>query len=79
MKCTDVYLHICDNLDQDINSPRCRAIKKHIASCPDCMAYLESLKTTVTLYRALPAPRVPRTAHANLLRALRSIEKKKPR
>lgn len=79
MKCTDVYRHICDNLDQDINSPRCRAIKKHIASCPDCLSYLESLKTTVALYRAVPAPPVPRTAHASLLRNLRSLAKKKSR
>jgi anti-sigma factor RsiW len=77
MKCTDVYRHICDNLDQKIDSPRCRQIKKHLATCPDCLAYLDSLKTTVALYRAVPAPPVPRTAHSNLLRALRTVKQKK--
>lgn len=76
MKCTDVYLHICDNLDQDINSPRCRQIKKHLATCPDCRAYLDSLKKTVALYRAVPAPRAPRSAHAGLLKALRTLDRK---
>lgn len=79
MKCAEVYLHICDNLDQDIDSPRCREIKKHLVTCPDCVAYLDSLKKTVALYRAVPAPRAPRAARANLLRALRTIEKKKLR
>jgi anti-sigma factor RsiW len=73
MRCTDVYLFICDNLDQDIDSPRCREIRKHLEGCPDCSAYLASLKQTVVLYRAVPAPHMPRRVHARLVKAINSL------
>jgi predicted anti-sigma-YlaC factor YlaD len=49
MKCDEVYLHICDSLDEDLGSPQCRAIKKHLERCPECRSYLSSLKTTIAL------------------------------
>lgn len=73
MKCEHVYLHICDHLDEDINSPRCRAIRQHLEQCPHCREYLQSLKTTITLYRAVPDPPVPPTAHRNLFRTITTL------
>jgi anti-sigma factor RsiW len=73
MKCREVYLHVCDNLDEDIRSPRCRQIRKHLETCSDCTAYLHSLKATVTLYRSVPSPSVSRIAHARLQKLLRSM------
>ena len=75
MKCADVYLFICGNLDQDINSPRCREIRRHLEGCPDCTAYLESLKKTVVLYRSFPAPRLPRRVHLRLVKAIKSLKR----
>jgi anti-sigma factor RsiW len=74
MKCDRVYLHICDNLDENLNSPRCREIKAHLRECPDCRAYLDSLKKTITLYRAMPEPSVPARAHRRLLKTLTTLE-----
>lgn len=71
MKCTDVYLHICDNLDQRLGTRRCREIRAHLRICRNCNAYLASLKRTVILYRSVPSPRLPRGAHDRLIRALR--------
>ncbi|MBK7257462.1 MAG: hypothetical protein IPI01_06595 [Ignavibacteriae bacterium] len=73
MKCGDVYLHICDHLDEDINSERCRQIKQHLAECPNCSEYLSSLKQTITLYRALPPPRIPAGAHRDLFKTISSL------
>ena len=56
--CKDVALHICENLDEDINSPRCRQIRKHLSKCPNCTAYLDSLKKTVALYKRARNPRL---------------------
>ena len=82
-KCREIYQHICDNLDEDLSSPRCRQIKKHIDSCSDCRAYLDSLKKTVVLYRNVPAPEVPRSTHAKLLKTIKlefsAVESKKNR
>ena len=70
MKCIDVYLHICDNLDQRLGTRRCREIRAHLRVCRNCSAYLASLKRTVILYRSVPSPRLPRGAHDRLIRAL---------
>ncbi len=70
MKCSNVYRHICDNLDQRLGTRRCREIRQHIGVCPDCRAYLASLKRTVELYRSIPPPRLPKAAHDRLIRAL---------
>ncbi len=59
MKCKDVYKYICENLDADVNSAKCRAIRKHLDSCPDCSAYLDSLKKTILLYKKESGPSVP--------------------
>lgn len=70
MKCTDVYLFICDNLDQKLDSPQCREIKRHLASCSDCSAYLDSVKKTVQMYRTFTIPHVPAATHQRLLKTL---------
>jgi anti-sigma factor RsiW len=76
MKCKEVYLHICDNLDEQIDSPRCREIRAHLGICPDCQSFLATLKKTVGLYRTMPQPKLPRGAHGRLLHAL-AVEAKK--
>jgi anti-sigma factor RsiW len=77
--CAGVYKHICDHLDENLSSPRCRAIHRHLKTCPECAAYLASLKTTVRLYRRMPVP--PRTAGSRRLVAhtLRVVLAQEPR
>lgn len=70
MKCKQAYHHICDSLGQDLESPRCREIRKHLEACPDCSAYLDSLKKTVLLYREASSRKVPPPAHKKLFRAI---------
>jgi anti-sigma factor RsiW len=74
--CKKVYQHICESLDEDLDTPRCRAIKRHIESCPNCRTYMASLKRTIRLYRALPVARTPRAAHARLAAVLESEMKR---
>lgn len=70
MNCRQAYRFICDNLDENIASARCRAIRKHIACCPRCQEYLDSLKETIRLYRAAPGPKLSRTTHRELMKVL---------
>jgi anti-sigma factor RsiW len=69
--CTRVYHHLCDNLDADLSSPGCREIRKHLEQCPDCHAYLDSLKKTITLYRSARIPGLRPEAHRKLFQSLR--------
>jgi len=54
--CGNVVKYICDNLDEGLNSRRCREIRKHLKNCPNCTAYLDSLKKTVLLYKRIRKP-----------------------
>ena len=72
MKCTEVYRHICDNLDQRLGTRRCREIRTHLRACRNCSAYLSSLKRTVVLYQSIPSPRLPPGAHERLITALKA-------
>jgi predicted anti-sigma-YlaC factor YlaD len=72
--CTEAYRFICDNLDQDLNSPRCRRIRSHLAGCTECRTLLDSVKKTVRLYRMMPVPRVPSSLHNTLVRAVTKLQ-----
>lgn len=71
IKCREVAKHICDNLDSQLDTPRCREIRKHIHDCPNCYAYLDSVKKTVRLYRVEPAPHLSAKAHRKLMAVLK--------
>ncbi len=71
MNCKDVYRFICDNLDQPVDSPECLAMRRHVESCGDCQAYLESLKQTISLYKTGPDAGVPPAVHRRLMHTLR--------
>lgn len=77
MNCKQVYLYICDNLDADLNSRRCRLIRKHIDSCPDCSAYLASMKQTIALYRMAPVPKLSSSLHRQVMRAIDDSQKER--
>jgi len=66
VRCKEVFNHICDHLDERIDSPQCREIRGHLDRCPNCMAYLDSLKKTILLYRAYSEPRLPEKTRKRL-------------
>jgi hypothetical protein len=58
LTCKEIAKHICGELDEHLDSPQCRAIKKHMETCPNCTAYLDSLKKTVRFYKYYPGPKL---------------------
>lgn len=71
IRCSEVAKHICDNLDSQLDTPRCREIRKHIRECPNCFAYLDSVKKTVHLYRVEEPPHLSDRAHRKLMAVLK--------
>ena len=57
LSCNEVAKYVCENLDEYLNSRECRAIRKHLQTCPKCTKQLDSLKKTVILYRNCPDSR----------------------
>lgn len=49
--CKEVMNHICDNLGEELNSPRCLEIKEHLNSCGSCKSYFNSVETTISFYK----------------------------
>ena len=76
LKCRTVYRFLCEHLDQDSSNPKFHAVRKHLQKCPMCVRFLSSLKTTVELYCAEPPVEVPKSAHRQLLKALKAEQKK---
>ena len=49
--CKEVMSHICDNLGEDLDSPKCIAIKAHLEECDSCKTYFKSVETTIQFYK----------------------------
>ncbi len=44
-------LQICAELGEDLDSPSCKALREFIQTCPNCAAFVDSVKKTIRLYR----------------------------
>ncbi len=51
MDCIRTIEQICADLGEDIDSPLCQEIRKHLDECPECCANVDSIKKTVYIYR----------------------------
>ena len=71
LNCNKVTKYICENLDQHLNSRKCRAIKKHLQSCPECSKDLADLKRVVALYRKESVARITPAIEKRLFAALK--------
>jgi predicted anti-sigma-YlaC factor YlaD len=78
LTCKEITKHICEELDEHINTVKCREIKKHLAACPNCTAYLNSLRKTVKLYRAYPNPKLSEKCRRELFTVLKIYKTIKP-
>jgi hypothetical protein len=69
VSCKEVMSHICDNLGEDMDSPRCRAIKEHLENCDGCQNYFSSVNGTIDLYKEYNAE-LSKDSHTKLLDCL---------
>lgn len=76
-KCRDVFALFSQYLDLELPPDACREIETHLADCPPCMDFAESLRSTVELCRRyrpseMPAP-LAQDAKQRLLDVYRSM------
>ncbi len=60
-RCREVVELLSDHLDDALAAPQRDLVEGHLATCPDCTAYLAQLRTTVDLLgrlRAQPLRRI---------------------
>jgi len=70
VRCHEAAKYICENLDQPLNSRKCRAIKKHLQSCRGCSKDLADLKRVIALYRSESVARITPAVEKKLVAAL---------
>ena len=66
INCKEVMNHICDNLGEDLNSPRCIEIQNHLANCEVCQNYFSTVETTIQFYKKYNV-NLPDEAHNRLM------------
>jgi len=76
-ECKEIFALLSDYLNLELPADACRQIETHLAGCPPCIEFAESLRRTVELCRGyrpseLPAP-IGKQARAELLEAYRKM------
>ncbi len=69
VSCREVMNHICDSLGEELDSPKCRAIKEHLNMCDNCQKYFSSVDKTIKFYKLYNVEINPET-HQRLLNKL---------
>jgi len=56
LSCRDFVEVIMAFLDGELDAAQCALFDAHLAACPDCVHYLDSYKTTITLGKSICDP-----------------------
>jgi len=76
-QCREIFALLSDYLNLELPPDACKSIETHLAGCPPCIEFVESLKKTIEICRKfqpaeLPAPLVEE-AREELLEAYRKM------
>jgi RNA polymerase sigma-70 factor (ECF subfamily) len=74
--CKQIFAMLSGYLDGELPAKNCRQLERHLKGCRPCIAYLESLKTTVEAcrkYKTPGAPALSKQVKAALLAAVRKV------
>ncbi len=75
-RCQRIFAALSKYLDGELRLKDCRLLEAHLEGCKPCLAYLESLKTTIQAcrkYRVSKPPRPSKAVRAALLKATRKV------
>jgi predicted anti-sigma-YlaC factor YlaD len=75
--CSQLKDVLPDYLDRSLRNEICAEIKSHMEECEDCRIYVETIETTLVLYKHCPENDVPEEIRIDLRRHLRTIVEKK--
>ena len=78
-RCKQIFAMLSDFVDGELPFRNCRALESHLKDCQPCIAYLESLKTTVKACRSYRVGRIPafsKKVKAALLAAVQQTNKR---
>ncbi len=69
--CKQIFELLSDYLDLDLPPDACAEIEAHLAGCPPCVEFMESLRKTVELCRRYQPAELPVSLSQHLREQLR--------
>lgn len=72
MSCREIFENLSSYIDAELDPELCQEIEDHMKGCNPCVAFLNTLKKTVVLYKySRKEDPVPEKVHIDLHRFLR--------
>ena len=72
LSCREILDRLSEYIDAELDPSLCEEIESHMAGCNPCVAFLNTLKKTVVLYRCCgQEDKMPEEVHIDLHRHLR--------
>jgi predicted anti-sigma-YlaC factor YlaD len=75
--CSQLKDVLPDYLDRTLREQICSEIQSHMEECEDCRIYVETIETTLVLYKHCPENDVPEEIRIDLRHYLRTTVEKK--
>jgi anti-sigma factor (TIGR02949 family) len=66
VKCSDVINQLSDYLDAEAAQDLCASLESHLADCPNCRVYIDTVKKTISLYRSESSLECPEQVRTRL-------------
>jgi hypothetical protein len=68
-----ILKELCNYLGEDLDTPMCQELLKHVHDFPECQFYIDTVKMTVNLFRETHSSQpVPSEVKKELFRILKS-------
>jgi RNA polymerase sigma-70 factor (ECF subfamily) len=67
--CKQIFEKLSEYMDGELPADLCERIDDHMADCPPCQSFLESLRRTVKLVEHFGAPTMPDELRASVREA----------
>jgi len=46
-----IFKNVCSFIDGELDETACEELKKHLAACPRCRIYVDTVRKTIVLYQ----------------------------
>ena len=68
MKCEEIFEKISEYIDKELDPSLCKDIEEHVENCEPCIAFINTLKKTVELFKGISVetPEIPDNVSSNL-------------
>lgn len=72
-----IFKNVCNFIDGELDEATCDELKKHIAACPRCQIYVDTVRQTIVLYQEKDTPQEMPAASRRRLHATIALKLKK--